>query len=250
VFVLEAARPTSGSTGRWTAKDGTAIFSFPNQPVTEVRGLRQGENVFYWTVDQGYCGAGATDSVTVTYKLPPVVNDESFAIEFQQTTQVNLLSNDQVPADTRTEITSGPDRGSLESLGNGSFEYTPNFNFVGIDQVSYKVISDGCITEEGIATFQVGSDARCQAPNVITPNGDNINDTFVVPCLLDTGRFPESQVIIFNRWGDEVFRSSTPYRNNWDGRFNGQDLPADTYFYVINFGDGEPRQTGFVMIQR
>ncbi|MCB0375894.1 MAG: gliding motility-associated C-terminal domain-containing protein, partial [Sinomicrobium sp.] len=41
-----------------------------------------------------------------------------------------------------------------------------------------------------------------------------------------------------------------PYRNNWDGRFNGQELPADTYFYVINFGNEDGRQTGFVMIQR
>ncbi|PHN05442.1 T9SS type B sorting domain-containing protein [Flavilitoribacter nigricans] len=250
VFILEAARPTSGSTGQWTSEDGDPIFSFPNQPVTEVRGLREGENVFYWTVDEGYCGEGSTDSVTVTYKLPPVVNDESFEIEFQQATEVNLLANDQVPAGTRTEIVSGPDQGVLESLGDGNFEYVPNFNFVGFDQVNYAVISEGCITAEGTATFMVGTDARCQAPNVITPNGDNINDTFTVPCLLDLDRFPESQVIIFNRWGDEVFRSNMPYQNNWDGRFNGQELPADTYFYVINFGNGEPRQTGFVMIQR
>lgn len=250
VFILEADRPTSGSSGQWTAKEDGLIFSFPNQPVTEVRGLKVGDNLFYWTVDEGFCGAGSTDSVSVVYKLPPVVNDESFVIEFQQSTEVNFLANDIVPDGTQTIIVDGPRQGNLQSLGSGSFEYTPNYNFVGMDQITYEVISEGCVTALGVATFQIGGNAVCQAPNVITPNGDNINDTFAVPCLLDTDRFPGSQVIIFNRWGDEVFRSSTPYRNNWDGRFNGQNLPADTYFYVINFGDNEPRQTGFVMIQR
>jgi gliding motility-associated-like protein len=179
-----------------------------------------------------------------------VVNDETYVIAFQAPTEVNFLANDQVPAGSQVRVINGPLQGNLESLGNGNFRYTPSFNFVGEDIVTYEVVSAGCATTLGTATFQIGSNALCEAPNVITPNGDNINDTFTVPCLLDTDRFPESQVIIFNRWGDEVFRSRIPYGNNWDGRFNGQELPADTYFYVISFGTDEPKQTGFVMITR
>lgn len=63
-------------------------------------------------------------------------------------------------------------------------------------------------------------------PNVITPNGDGRNDTFTIP---DIQLFPGSQLIIINRWGNEVYRSSN-YQNTWDG----SGLPEGTYYYVIN----------------
>ena len=60
--------------------------------------------------------------------------------------------------------------------------------------------------------------------------GVKVSDQLIMTCLLDTKAFPRSQVLFFNRWGDEVFRSAIPYRNNWEGAFNGEDLPPGTYF--------------------
>jgi gliding motility-associated-like protein len=57
-------------------------------------------------------------------------------------------------------------------------------------------------------------------------------------------------VTIFNRWGDEVYRSGTPYDNSWDGTYSGEELPVDTYFYVVDLGDGSEPTAGYVMIQR
>jgi hypothetical protein len=46
-------------------------------------------------------------------------------------------------------------------------------------------------------------------------------------------------VLIFNRWGDEVYPlGDIPYESDWNGTFDGEELPADTYFYVIDLGDG------------
>jgi len=112
------------------------------------------------------------------------------------------------------------------------------------------VRSLGCVDATATVTIAVGEGAACKAPNIITPNNDGVNDTFVVPCLLDMDAFPNSQVSIFNRWGDEVFRSSTPYRSDWNGTFNGEDLPADTYFFLIKLGNGSEPMAGFVVIQR
>ena len=98
--------------------------------------------------------------------------------------------------------------------------------------------------------MEVGGNAACDVPTIITPNNDGVNDVFAVPCLLDEVEFPNSQIIIFNRWGDEVYRSRQPYTNDWDGKFNGEDLPPGTYFYVLNIGNGSPTQNGFFMIQR
>ncbi len=83
-------------------------------------------------------------------------------------------------------------------------------------------------------------------PNMITPNFDNRNDKFVIPGLENAG---DVQVIIFNRWGNEIF-SSDHYQNDWQGQDkNGEDLPADTYFYVLSFKNGETMR-GYVIIKR
>jgi len=61
--------------------------------------------------------------------------------------------------------------------------------------------------------------------NVITPNGDGKNDTFVVPV---TG----SAVEMYNRWGKSVFKTGN-YKDDW-----GKGIPNGTYFYVVDTPGG------------
>ena len=63
-------------------------------------------------------------------------------------------------------------------------------------------------------------------PNIITPNGDGKNDTFQIVGL---SSFPNSELIIFNRWGAEVYRSAN-YLNDWDGK----GLSEGTYYYILH----------------
>ncbi|OCX53417.1 hypothetical protein BEL04_03710 [Mucilaginibacter sp. PPCGB 2223] len=63
-------------------------------------------------------------------------------------------------------------------------------------------------------------------PNVFTPNGDGKNDQFVIGNLQF---YPGSQLLIFNRWGNEVYRADN-YINNWDG----SGLTEGTYYYILN----------------
>ena len=62
-------------------------------------------------------------------------------------------------------------------------------------------------------------------PNIITPNGDRENDLFEL-------NFPYKNVVIYNRWGHNLFES-----NNyafWNGRTtSGSEVPEGTYFYII-----------------
>jgi gliding motility-associated-like protein len=65
-------------------------------------------------------------------------------------------------------------------------------------------------------------------PNVFTPNGDGINDRFVIQ-----GLPPYSALLIYERSGKELF-SMDNYDNSWDGRDkDGNFLPEDTYWYVL-----------------
>ena len=65
----------------------------------------------------------------------------------------------------------------------------------------------------------------------ITPNGDGVNDTWV---LGGFEYYPECKVNVFNRWGQTIF-SSTGYNSQWDGRFNGQLLPVADYYFTIDY---------------
>ncbi len=62
-------------------------------------------------------------------------------------------------------------------------------------------------------------------PNVITPNGDGKNDSFVIPGLVD---FPDNEIVIINRWGNSVYQKHN-YQNDW----TGEGLNEGTYFYVL-----------------
>jgi gliding motility-associated-like protein len=85
-------------------------------------------------------------------------------------------------------------------------------------------------------------------PTIITPNDDGINDVFFIPCL-SADLFPGNKVSVFNQWGGVVLEES-PYSNNWQGTYKGQDLPVGTYFYIVEFGNGQAPKTGFLMIKR
>ncbi|RZK75845.1 MAG: DUF11 domain-containing protein, partial [Pedobacter sp.] len=67
-------------------------------------------------------------------------------------------------------------------------------------------------------------------PNVITPNGDGKNDTFRIEGL---ELYPENNIIIFNRWGNEVYHSNGSYQHNW----SGEGLNAGTYYYLLKVKD-------------
>jgi gliding motility-associated-like protein/uncharacterized repeat protein (TIGR01451 family) len=62
-------------------------------------------------------------------------------------------------------------------------------------------------------------------PNVITPNGDGKNDKFVIKGL---DLYPRSVLEVYNRWGNQVYRSDN-YSNNW----GGEGLSGGIYYYVL-----------------
>ena len=77
------------------------------------------------------------------------------------------------------------------------------------------------------------SEVNVVIPNVITPNGDGINDLFEIENL------PENtEVIILNRWGNLVY-SSVNYQNYWDGKdTSGKELADGVYTYKFTTETG------------
>jgi gliding motility-associated-like protein len=83
-------------------------------------------------------------------------------------------------------------------------------------------------------------------PNAFSPNGDGINDTWVIE-YLET--YPGAVIEVFNRYGQVVFRS-VGYDKPWDGTYKGQQLPTGTYYYIINPKNGREQMNGWVVIIR
>jgi gliding motility-associated-like protein len=83
-------------------------------------------------------------------------------------------------------------------------------------------------------------------PNVFTPNGDGINDTWQIKYL---ATYPGCTVQIYTRYGQLIFQS-TGYSKPWDGTVNGKSLPAATYYYIIDPKNGLKPMSGFVDIVR
>ena len=247
---LDADTPTDGSVGTWYALDDQVQISNNQSPDAFVTNLRPGIFQFVWEMDNGTCGEDSRDTVQISFKNNPMVNSESFTIGFGQPQNIDLLANDILPEGSFVNIIQMPGNGNLSEIGLGIYNFQPTFDFVGTDRILYEVCSEACECMMGQATLMIGQDAQCDIPSVITPNNDGVNDVFIVPCLFDQIRYPESQVTIINRWGDEVYRSPRPYRNDWNGTYNGEPLPVGTYFYIVDFGNGQTPESSFLMIQR
>ncbi|MES2388249.1 MAG: gliding motility-associated C-terminal domain-containing protein [Bacteroidota bacterium] len=85
-------------------------------------------------------------------------------------------------------------------------------------------------------------DYPMDVPNIYTPNGDGINDEFIVRNFRYYGI---SRLQVFNRWGKQVY-DRTLNEHNWDG----SNLPSATYFYILQSERGGKIKHGWIDISR
>lgn len=81
-------------------------------------------------------------------------------------------------------------------------------------------------------------------PKFFTPNNDGINDSWSVNSLKDIN---VSSVTIFDRFGQLIKQLSS--NQQWDGTFNGRDLPSDSYWYAVEF-ENNSQITGYFALKR
>ena len=133
------------------------------------------------------------------------------------------------------------------------------------DNPSHTYLGDGtyCVKLEtkayyntGIATC-VDSIRKCvliyplsvlYVPNAFTPNSDTNNEFFAV----SSSRIDEFYMVIYNRWGEVLYRSYD-ITMTWDGKYNGNDVPAGVYCYEILYRDVKQKryeQKGIVNVLR
>ena len=113
---------------------------------------------------------------------------------------------------------------------------------IGENKFIWKVSNGSCVSSDEVI-IEVSD---IVTPTVITPNEDGLNDELIFPGLQ---AFPGSSIMIYNRWGSEVYRNSD-YKNDWKGKDkNNRDLQPDTYYYILRISNGRIIK-GFIEIRR
>ena len=160
-------------------------------------------------------------------------------------------------------IDAGPDRTIREGFStilhatNGSnFSWDPPLGlsdpFVAdpvaspLETITYMldgITNEGCPNTDSVTVFVT---PKLGIPNTFTPNGDGVNDIWEIEKIEE---YPQSLLFLYNRWG-KLILTSQGYGEPWDGKFNGQDVPVSTYYYVLDLKDGFPNLKGSITVLR
>jgi gliding motility-associated-like protein len=160
----------------------------------------------------------------VAYIVQPIDNATSYIWNYSGTGASITGSSNNISVDF------------ADSAINGSL-IVAGYNSCGTGTISddFSIAVNSCIDNPDIINI----------PNSFSPNGDGINDFFII-----TGLTENSKLIIFDRSGKKLYESVN-YQNDWDGKDNnGNALESDTYWYVINMAGIPSEFKGFVYLKR
>ncbi|MBK9734210.1 MAG: gliding motility-associated C-terminal domain-containing protein [Saprospiraceae bacterium] len=165
-------------------------------------------------------------------ELMEISTPTEYSISFSDVLGLDFDSN--YPDDQISLIKWNNSKGEI--LGT---DFTLNFSSDYSDIVDLEVVTDkGCMARTKIY-INVDNKLQFYFPNVFSPNGDNINDRFVIwknkiPANID-------KLSIFDRLGNKVYEQSNfEFEDNplgWDGNFNGRAVEVGVYVYVVEYTD-------------
>ena len=163
------------------------------------------------------------------------------------------------------KVNAGPDKSVLEGgsvqldatafANNAQYIWTPNLYLTDAGALRPRVVSPKTdmtyrLTVKGSGGCELSDNVFVKLlkfpviPNTFTPNNDGRNDKWMISFL---NTYPNNRVQIFTRSGNLVFESRG-YNTPWDGTLKGKPLPFDTYYYIIEPGNGRDPITGYVTI--
>lgn len=138
-----------------------------------------------------------------------------------------------------------PMYGNANITGNGVFKYKPHSDWATSDIVMYTVTNKFNKTKVDTGYVYINildESSEFVVPNIITPNGDGLNDDWKLDFLMSR-EYPDHLITVFSRESKIVFQARNYYEQNWpsSGQNSGisaqLDLPNGVYTYIIDLGD-------------
>ena len=183
----------------------------------------------------------ASPTITTNYE----VTAQTGNCILKDTVQVTVSPAPTVFAGNDANVVKGEDAQILASVINAaSYIWSPTTYLSNAGSLSpISVMPQETITYRLTATNSLGCSQYdevtitvlpycIKTKNAFTPNGDGVNDTWMVYDQYDC--LKNVRVQVFNRYGSKVYESAN-YHNEWNGRYNGQSLPDATYYYVVDY---------------
>lgn len=233
--------------GTWRSQNASKVVTL-NSPTTTIENLQNGKNIFIITIQDSVCLTYRV-SDTVQVFLPIIPKGNSLALEVMAGDSVKANVTESAPVGTY-EVTAlnSPTSGRFALFSNGGFTYISDSTYKGVVKFRYLICSKTCasvcdtgevriLVKEKIKPI-IDTTITVDIPNAITPNGDGKNDFFVIDNI---EKFTKSELTVFNRWGEILYRSKA-YNGQWGGtNQNGQPLAEGTYYYILrlNVDDGK-----------
>jgi gliding motility-associated-like protein len=213
-----------------------------------------------------YSGNGITSPSGMFSPAAATPGIHTIRYSFTATNGCSTFAEQTIRVAPTPSVDAGPDRTVLEggfitiqAKGTGdnlSYAWTPNIainniaaptpNVSPTEDITYRVVVtsiDGCTDNDEVFVKVL---KKPKVPNAFSPNGDGINDFWVIEYLES---YPGATIDIFNRYGQTVY-TSIGYNKPWDGTMNGRPLPVGTYYWVINPKNGRQQMNGSVTIIR
>ena len=247
-LVVATAITINNATYQWQYPNGFSMFASQFSTPTTTLGK---SNWLTLTTTIGNCRF--KDSVYVSITRQPIAVNDNYQTDRTLTDKV--LTNDTLARGLKTTVTlvSDVNKGTLSLNANGNFVYNPLAGTAYTTNFSYKVCYDACPTSchTATATIKVISNQRNvpTATNVITPNGDGLNEGLMILGFDANAPDNNSSIVIYNQWGDVVYKAA-PYRNDWVGVFKEKPLPDGTYYFVFKRNPTAEPIKNFVTIIR
>ncbi|WP_304062759.1 YDG domain-containing protein [Pedobacter glucosidilyticus] len=191
--------------------------------------------------DNGGVANGGVDETTRSFTLVvnalpqiTIISDKGLSISKGETAELTARGGTSYQWSNAGGIISGQNTATLTVRPEVSTTYT-----VSVTNAS------GCESVETI-NIEVREDYQAiKAENFMTPNGDGINDKWVVENI---DVYPNHTLTIFDRSGRVLYEVRN-YQNDWDGMLNGSPLAAGTYYYVFKFQQaGIAPKKGFITV--
>jgi gliding motility-associated-like protein len=205
-----------------------------------------GTTVVTWTITDATGNfTTVTQNVTVVDTEAPVVVLQSAAVQLDAN-GVGVLTFGDI------------DNGSSDNCGIAEVsidQTTFDCGQVGFNTVTVTITDNSGNQSEAQVIINVIASDACggadvagpQVPDAFTPNGNSINDTWVIPGLEG---YNTKEMAVYSRYGTLVYYSGA-YANDWDGTLmgNGVAVPDGTYYYTLTL-DGGKQLSGYVYINR
>ena len=207
---------------RWT---GPNNYTATGSSVTIVATTLNVSGQYSLLATQGQCSSeAATITVPQIIELPVAAftSDPKFPAKLTAPVTIRFINN-----------SSGADT-YLWDFGDGSTSADENpeheYAVFGEYQVTLTATkSNACSTSVSLGDLVITVDNTVFVPNTFTPNGDLVNDEFVITI----SNIQDYRIQIFNRYGTPLFQANDIF-DNWKGIYKNQPLPVGTYYYIID----------------